>query len=309
MKKIFVAIASYQDSLLLNTIYDCIEKCSNESQVFFGIVDQCEDTLNLSSHPFCKNITYLNIDPYYGRGPCWARSIVHSFYNNEDYVLQIDSHTLFDPEWDKSLINQYKQCQTQSAKVILSGYPPAFEIVDNVFVKKPLVDKAPVFYPKQDSQLEDDNPVLKFVGYVQNTTVPIKTYHVAGGFIFTEGNFFQTIPYDPSLYFHGEEQNIAVRAWTNGWDIYTIPNIPIYHLYHNSTNLVRSLHWDKDMDTTRPVRWFDLQQKAKKRLVQLLYKQQPLGVYGLGHIRTLREFADCSGIDYENKKVKYYSHE
>lgn len=309
MNRIFVAIAAYRDALLLNTINDCINKCSSNSQLYFGIVDQCEDKLDLSSHSHYKNITYLNIDPFYGRGPCWARNIVHSFNNNEDFVLQIDSHTLFDPDWDKKLIDQYHNCKAQSSKVILSGYPPAFSIAEELFIKKPLVDKAPVFYPKEDSHLEDNNAVLTFSGYIRNTTVPIKTYHVAGGFIFTEGDFFLKVPYDPFLYFHGEEQNIAVRAWTNGWDIYTIPNIPIYHLYHNSANLVRSLHWDRDLDTTRPVRWFELQDRAKRRLVQLLYHQQPMGIYGLGQKRTLEQFAECSGIDYVNKTVKHYQHE
>jgi len=32
-------------------------------------------------------------------GPCWARHLAQSLHNGEDYVLQIDSHMRFRPNW------------------------------------------------------------------------------------------------------------------------------------------------------------------------------------------------------------------
>lgn len=305
MKTIFVAIVAYQDALLLNTINNCIYNCSNASQLHFGIVDQSESGLDLSSHPLRNQITYLNINPFYSRGPCWARSIVHSFYDNEDFVLQIDSHTIFDKGWDEKLISTLLKCKRSNKKSVLSGYPPAFEIINGVFVKKPLLKYAPIFLVNEGAKLEENNPVLIFRSHCIETKEPILTYHIAGGFIFTFGNFFQEIPYDPFLYFHGEEQNIAIRAWTRGWDIYACPGIPIYHLYHNSKNLVRPLHWDKEADEKRPVRWFKLQEKAKIRLIKLLYKNDLEGVFGLGKERTMEDYAKLSGVNYKYRTITY----
>lgn len=303
MSKIFVAIASYRDKLLLNTINDCIYNCSDLSRLYFGVVDQNEERLDLSSHPLSDQITYININPIFSRGPCWARSIVHSLYNNEDYVLQIDSHTIFDKGWDIKLIDNLSDCKKKNNKTVLSGYPPAFEIVDDKFVKRPLHKYALVFRPKEDSKLEDNNPVLIFKSHCIETDNSIPIFHIAGGFVFSTGNFFQDVPYDPLLYFHGEEQNLAIRAWTKGWDIYAYPGIPLYHLYHNSEKLIRPLHWDEDLDKNRPVRWYKLQEKARDRMAKLLYYNNLEGSFGLGTERSLEDFAKFSGIDYKNKTI------
>lgn len=298
---ILVSIASYKDALLWNTVNDCISNASFPENLRFVIVDQIETPYDVKSHPNCNQITYFHFDPYLSRGPCWARNICHSLYNNEDYVLQIDAHMVFDKGWDVYLIDKLKECQSISNKCIISTYPQEFEIVDNTIKKNSKTEITTIIRPKEGSTITEEDPSFSFTGFNVKKEESVLGFHVAGGFIFAPGNFFQEIPYDPMLYFIGEEQNIAVRAWTNGWDIYHIPNVPIYHLYYTKTK--RTLHWDKEEDKNRQTRWYELRDKSRSRLRDLFLYQKDLGAYSLGKTRTLIQFAEFSGINYIEKTI------
>lgn len=299
--KIFISIAAYRDALLWNTVESALQLSSNSSQLHFGIIDQADYPYSIKNHPNASQITYLHINPEFSRGPCWARSLALSFYSNEDYVLQIDSHTIFDQDWDIHLINQLAHCQTLSSKAILSGYPPAFEITDAGMKKFTQSNIVNAMRPLVTGSIPDDNPSFNFEGFPIHTIHPVKGFHIAAGFLFAPGNFFLEVPYDYTLYFTGEEQNLAIRAYTHGWDIYHVPVVPIYHLYYSAGS--RPLHWDQNDDSSRLIKWTMLNEKSKQRMCDLVYHNKNLGCYGLGSHRTLQEFAAFSGIDYTNRLV------
>lgn len=298
--KIFVNIVSYKDPLLWDTVNDCINNCSDPSRLHFAIIDQSQECFDIESLSFGKQVTYLHIDSKFSRGPCWARHLGYSFYNNEDYILQVDAHTVFDKDWDLNLLEKMNYIQTLSDKCIISGYPQLFEIVENEIKKTKLEDTLISTIPRNDAKLTETEPFVGFQGYYISSTVPLIGMHIAGGFIFAPGKFVLEVPYDPLLYFVGEEQSLSVRAWTHGWDIYHVPNNPVYHLYFNKN---RPLHWDIEEDKNRSTRWFTYNDNSKKRLRELLYENKDLGIYGLGKIRTLKEFAEFSGINYSEKTI------
>lgn len=300
--KIFVSIASYRDPLLWNTVSECINNAQFPENIKFGIVDQSDSEYDINSHPNKDQISYFYFNSKYSRGPCWARSIANSLYTNEHFILQIDAHTLFDKNWDYALMTALQQCSEISSKCIISSYPFAFEIVNNEFIKNKKQDKVTVFQPVDSAVINEDDPSFVFIGHELSSRYPILGCHVAGGFIFAPGNFFEEVPYDPTIYFLGEEQNIAIRAWTSGWDLYQIPNVPIYHLYYKQAN--RPLHWDRDDDKNRQIPWHVLREISKKRLYDLIFKQKNLGKYSLGSSRTLEDFAKFSGINYIDRTIK-----
>ena len=49
---------------------------------------------------------------------------------DEDYFLQIDSHTIFEKNWDDYLLNYIKTIKRIIDKPIISAYPRGFEVVD-----------------------------------------------------------------------------------------------------------------------------------------------------------------------------------
>jgi hypothetical protein len=57
------------------------------------------------------------------------------------------------------------------------------------------------------------------------------------------------------------------------------------------------MHWDAAHDTQRRLTWWTLEQRSRARLAALL-AGEPLGVYGLGRVRSMADYAAFSGIDY-----------
>jgi len=315
---IFVSLASYCDNLLEQTMTEAMTKAKNPRDIRFGVVEQQYVEKRLRSE-IVKNpqVRYVGIDIREARGACWARSLAMTLYNDEDYFLQVDAHTVFDEDWDEKLIKSIEHCGKKSAKPLLSSYPPSFEIKD----KQIVLQYAPkcmatswVVDKEWPNEPNGNDIVLHFRAYVYNdVTEPVKGFHVAGGMIFAHGKFVYEVPYDPHLYFQGEEQNISVRAYTHGWDIYHTPDVPVYHLYamnkegqEGTPDIERNqreTHWVEDKDKMRKERWWDLDKKSRTRLSALLHKGENLGAYGLGKERTLKDYAKFSGIDYVNKKL------
>ena len=57
----------------------------------------------------------------------------------------------------------------------------------------------------------------------QKPSEPLANALIAGGFLFGPGSIVSDVPYDPYLYFDGEEISVSARLWTHEYNIYT-PN-------------------------------------------------------------------------------------
>ena len=307
--KIFISIASYCDELLFFTIKNCIAKAQKPENLYFGIVDQNTSTqidkikeLNLG-----KQIRYVYINHIDALGVSWARNIAFSLHDDEEFLLQIDSHMLFKENWDKELIERYTELKKISQKPIISTYPYNFSFDENNNPKyKEQSNKyALVLRPHPDTLLDKDNAVLRFRANHKATDKPVLGCHIAGGFIFTSAEFIQEVPYDPFLYFHGEEQSLSIRAYTRGWDIYHPNYIPLFHLYKKINEDHLTHHWHKSVEGQRSIGSAYLRARAIKRINRLFYGDgMTNSPYGLGSVRTLDEFISFSGIDYKNRTIK-----
>lgn len=308
MMKIFISLASYCDELLFFTIKDSISKADNPQNINFGVVDQNESTqkdaidkLNLK-----ERIRYVYINMLDTLGVSWARNIAFSLWNGEEFLLQIDSHTLFDKGWDTTLIKQHQKLKEISKKPIITTYPYdfSFDEDNNPVYKEQSSKYVLVLRPHPETELKDDNAVLRFRANHKLSDNPVLGCHMAGGFIFASSDFIEEVPYDPFLYFHGEEQSLSIRAFTKGWDIYHPNIIPLHHMYKKIDTEHTTHHWHESVASKRALDANDLKSRAVKRINRLFYgdgmKNTP---YGLGSVRSLEEYIDFSGIDYKNKTI------
>ena len=303
---IFISIASYCDPLLQFTINNAYNSATFPHNLRFGVVDQSPagDRLILSEQIASSQLSYVQIDPRDARGTCWARSLAMMLYAGEDWFFQIDSHMLFDKGWDQTLIAAAERCATINTRCILSSYPNAFEMIGNQAKPKPVTRQVLAHVLAKDAQFEEGHPVLRFQALPINKDVPVVGFHVGAGCLFAAGRFQQEVPYDPHLYFHGEEQTLAVRAYTHGWDIFHINALPIYHLYDTGKGqVVRPKHWSEEHDKQRRVRWWEREAESKARMKALLCDCQDLGIYGLGKQRSLADYAEFCGIDYAARSI------
>lgn len=113
---------------------------------------------------------------------------------------------------------------------------------------------------------------------------------LSANFLFAPGIWVREVPYDPQLYFSGEEPTLAVRSWTHVWDMFGPSEAILWHRYGRSD---RRLHWD-DHPT-----WY-LRDKTSLERYNTVMTGQDYGPYGLGTDRSLIDYQTFSGIDFTN---------
>lgn len=298
---LFVSIASYSDPVLGFTLARALATARHPEALHFAVVDQSPASWPRLTAPMVApaQLSYVRVDPLDARGPCWARAIAMSYYEGQDWFLQIDSHMDFDLHWDEKLVAQARALLPGRRGVVISAYPNAFVFEGGQPVRRPTTDKVLAHVVKPGARFEEGHPVLGFEAHPVGSDRPVPGYHLGAGCLFAPGAFAQQFPYDPNFYFHGEEQALAARLYTHGWDIFHMPALPLYHLYNTGETGVpkRALHWDEAQDAQRTHKWWGLEQRSRQRLADLVAGKD-LGVYGLGRERTMAQYAAFCGIDY-----------
>ena len=316
---LFVSIAAFCDPFLRFTLESLFAQASAPASVAVGVVDQSTEPLNdwVAEQPFVDQVRYLHVDPVHSRGVCWARHLAQSLYDDEDWFLQVDSHTWFTPGWDDHLHAHMDRLGALSDRPVLSIYPPGFEFDDQGRPVKKITPTQNVAYftVKPGQEFSADKRVLTF--RVAYQSLPQgqgkasddlwyygRSFHLAGGFMLAPGRFVSEVPYDPLFYFHGEEQGLALRAYTRGWDLFTpqFHRVPLFHLYKTPSSVSPNLHWRKDLELRRKIKWPERRARAWMRLNDLVAgRLDP--PYGLGGMRSLADFTELSGIDYSGLQI------
>jgi hypothetical protein len=290
---IFVSVVSYRDPMLAFTIARALETARRPNDVHFGVVDQSPEPL-AALEPKPAHLSYIRIDPQYARGPCWARALAMSFYRGEDWFLQVDSHMDFEHWWDRKLINQAQAISPET--MVLTSYPNPFVFENG----RPVHREHPgvqVIVAKS-TQFAADHPVLHFGAAEVASGHPVQGFHPAAGCLFAPGRFVEQFPYDPHFYFNGEEQGLGIRLFTHGWEVIHPVACPIYHHYVDpAVTRVRPLHHEDHAG------WSEMDRLSKQRLADLV-SGKPLGVYGLGSVRSIADFAAFTGIDYARRTLE-----
>ena len=296
---IFVQIASYRDPECQWTVKDLFEKAQYPDQVTVGVCAQADPVADKdcfivpSPRPAQTKITL--VPPQESRGVCWARALTQQLFEDQDYVLMIDSHMRFIQNWDTELIAELARCA--SPKAFLSTYPPGYKPPDKLDA-----DPKPVVMRAQDFK----DGEIRFEGEMLATTpeTPLRGAFLAAGLLFAPGTLVREIPYDPHIYFNQEEITLAARAFTHGWDVYAPTKAFVYHYYNEpDKGEVRPLHWHDRQD------WTQFQALSRARADYLLTGNAPsdpaaldnIASFGLGRVRSLQDFEAFCGLDFRNK--------
>jgi Glycosyltransferase (GlcNAc) len=302
--RIFLSIAAYCDPLLPFTLQRAVATAAQPERLHFGVVEQVEGEPSALAPPGGSRLSVVHVPAREARGPCWARALCMSLYDGEEWFLQLDSHMDFDAGWDERLVAQATELGALRRGLVISSYPNAFAFEGGAIVRRPTTDRVLAHVVKPGGAFAPDHPVLSFEAHPVDTDQPVAGFHLGAGCLFAPGAIVQAFPYDPWFYFHGEEQALALRLYTHGWDLFHMPGLPIYHLYNNPASgaPARPMHWDSAHEAQRDVSWWTLEQRSRQRLAALV-AGAPLGVYGLGRQRSVAEYAAFSGIDYTQRKL------
>jgi hypothetical protein len=280
---IFVSIASYRDELCNHTLQDLFEKANRPESISVGICQQNDEhdtDCLLDSDP---RVRVIHMPHQEARGPCYARYLCSTLFQDEDFFLQIDAHTIFTPGWDDRLRQMISGLPPRS---VLSHYPQPFD------AEHP--DTMPEDHGTVPSNCRaelNDKGIPSFRAFeLPRTGVPRKTMGIAGGMLFMPGGALRECPMDPDLdfLFTGEEVLYGARLYTRGWDIYS-PSEPV--LYHFYTREGAPKFWDEPVILER-ARAASSPEDKVKRILGLDGGVPVVGMYGLGWTRPVTWYLD-----------------
>jgi len=304
---IFVSIASYRDDVCPDTLSSLYEMANKPENIFVGICQQnkeSDDKDCLSdSFKYKDNVRIKRIPHTEAKGPTYARYICSTLYKNEEYYLQIDSHSKFVKDWDIkciSMINEIKE-KKLSQKPVLSHYPK--EISEHKNHKED-----DTFLPRICKPFFNTRDMISFMGseVLDTKGTYYITPFIAGGMMFCESYFLKELPYDPNLpyIFVGEEILHSIRYYTNGWDIFTPKENIVFHEYTRSEKpkIWTDNPYYSDMEAFNKIRYIiGLDDNDSKLTAEM---KIDIDKYGLGKTRTLQEYYELTGIDIKNRIVK-----
>lgn len=295
-QRIFVQIASYRDPECQWTLRDMFEKATNPERVFAGVVwqyvaDEDAHCFIMETRP--EQVRIQRFNARFSKGVCWARSHTQQLWQGEEYTLQIDSHMRFEPDWDQKLIHMARQ--SGSPKPVITCYPPAYIPPDRLETSHIYSMGAKEFDKDGMFQMEG-----RGIPVEEAPSKPIAGVFCSACFLFAPSSIIREVPYDPNIYFFGEEITLAVRLWTHGYDLF-YPNMPI--VYTNWNREYRRTHFADHSD------WAALNRRSQNRVRYLLSGEEPadpaaldeIEKFGLGSIRTLEEYQRYSGVDFRKK--------
>lgn len=317
-ENIFVSIASYRDAQLIPTVQDLLAKGTHPERLRIGICWQHgpeEPPLPFHNDP---RFRVLDIDWRASRGACWARAEIMKLWQGEAWFLQVDSHCRFAAGWDRRMIEMAAGLveKAMSPKPILSTYAAPFTPASTPGMKERLAGDPQTM--SIQTFTEDGIPQLKPLGISdwRRRSLPVRARFLSAGFLFAPGSFVEEIPYDPELYFFGEEVSMTLRAYTNGYDLFHPHENLVWHDY---VRAYATRHWEdhgevgaaEPVDTQERQGWKHLDQHSREKVRRQLAGERSDDAdearFGLGSERTLAEYEAYAGASFRLRKVQDYT--
>jgi hypothetical protein len=301
MAKIFVSIASYRDPELIPTLKNLLSTCSKpeDLHICIGWQHSEEDTWDtLDEFKDDSRFTIIDINYKDAKGVCWMRSEIQKYYSEEEYYLQLDSHHRFSKGWDITLKDylHYLQCKG-SKKPVLSAYIPGY-FPDNE-------DRVDDVWGLNIQRFMPSGVIFLQPHHINNwkeLKEPFPARFISAHFIFTIGKFVKEVPYDPELYFHGEESSLAARAYTYGYDLFS-PHKPI--IWHEYTREGKKKHWDDSTD------WNNRDQASYARYRKLMgldpgcssCQRKSIAPNYFGRERSFEQYEKYAGLKFITRQI------
>lgn len=294
--KIFINIASYRDWQLKNTIESLINNSSGQHDLSIGVFEQTvkENSLEEKGGELLldNRIKYKRIDPQYSHGVCWARAINFMQLQDEDFIYEVDSHMVFDLNWDIKLIEDYNKGKELSGhdRVIITGSCKNYELGENnaiILHEHPVPMQSDVkyfIYQKQFNLLGAHGDIAPSVG----TVTP--AIHICAGNFFTKASWVSEVGANPSLFFEGEEQYMVLESVRKGYDLYHMSDIISYH--YINTNEYETKQWYNPIITIE--RYSELTHTGYTNFNKYLSSLSK---------EFLQEFYDKTGVNYITKSL------
>jgi [Skp1-protein]-hydroxyproline N-acetylglucosaminyltransferase len=301
---IFVGIPSYRDPEIAKTLKDLYDKTIFRKRIFVGIFQQVNEKED-SEECFAENakipkkwfenhVRIKTVKHTDSKGPTWARHHLEKLWNEEEYVLLLDSHMRFEPAWDAELIEMLFQCR-RPQRTVITMYPENFERIKNKDGSLKYVIDYRRNWRLEQLKFFNQDGILEFEALTDLSRRPKNpeyTVMIGACFYFGHSDIIRLVPFqsDTPFLFFGEELFLTARLWTHGFDIVGPTHSVVYHLWVRE---YRKTFWDHNNDQIR--------KESLQHILNILKEKIKNTKYGLGKVRSISEFWNYVGVNFENK--------
>lgn len=297
--KIFVQIPCYRDPELIPTLKDLFAKAKKPENIFVGICLQYDMHGDADEHLFEEEFPrkdQLRIEEFdyqESEGVSWARDKVQKLYNDEKWVMLIDSHMRFVEGWDEMMVNDIKNINQKnrifSNACSLTKYCYKTGEVDF----GPYALATSVFFK---------NPEFRCCGGVSDVKNIRPGVSFCCGFAFGDAKIMMKMQFDSRLKVHDEFPNM-LKLFTFGANFYLYNKPVVAHLidYLDSDKLItaRSNTYVKTKLCDEIALHLTGVKKSQNSEVLDCADN-----YKFGQERSVRDYERYAGIDIRKKKVR-----
>jgi hypothetical protein len=310
LDRILVHLPAYREPELIPTIKSALENAEFPERIHFGICRQYhpEDGFdNVDEYRDDPRFKIKDIIYTEAKGLAYARGIINDeLLTDEEFVCQLDSHHRFDKNWDTTLLSWYYELKNDGHNPLICGYLPYYDPFNDPQsrVQEPWFSRAECFYPHGTIFIRPTG----VRGGWQHLTKPYPARFISGHFCFGPNKWAKEVRHDPNIFFAGEEINLSVRSFTYGYDLFHPHKVVIWHATMREERAGK-LVWDDQHKRGEPM-WWKQNDIGRSRIRQMLTGEDnghDLGPYGLGAVRTIREYEKYAGIHFKNKSFQKWT--
>lgn len=309
MDRILVHLPAYREPELVPTIKSALENAEFPERIIFGICRQYNPEDGFDNVDEFRNDPRFKIkDILYtdAKGLPYARAVINEeLLDDEEFVVQLDSHHRFDKNWDSTLIGWYNDLKSEGYNPLICGYLPYYDPFNDPEkrVMEPWLSQAASFYPHGTIFIRPTG-----IPNWQELEKPFPARFISGHFCFGPNKWAKDVRHDPNIFFSGEELNLSVRSYTYGYDLFH-PHRTV--IWHATMREERSgmLVWD-DQHKRGDSTWWKQQDIGRARIRQLIGVEDngyDLSEYGLGPVRTVRDYEKYAGINFKKKSFQQWT--
>jgi len=249
VETIYISIPSLNDTETKVTVENAISSATFPERIYIGvsvldtdkkIYKEVEKISKNNSNISCE-YNKLNIKDASLFGTGRGRKRAASMYSGQDYMLQVDSHTLFEDGWDVFLIDLFKEAESflETDRLVLTGYLGNYSY-DKKERKKWSI-KGNLHYP---FYITSQN-FLKYIpgwdscddiGDHKDKFIPCVKFN--GNFAFGNKEFINNSGLDENSIFYDEEVNQSINLIGNDFAMVfpIVESFPLAHLYSDFIN-------------------------------------------------------------------------
>jgi [Skp1-protein]-hydroxyproline N-acetylglucosaminyltransferase len=282
MKKIFISIASYRDSELINTLKSLIHNAENPELLKIVVFEQNspEDLSVFGIYPI-EQVLVINTHYTNAKGPNYARSIIQKKYNSEEYYMQIDSHSRFIEHWDSKLKHMLDLLPDPA---VLTQYPPEYSLN----CEKLNIQQIRSGLYIQGFGIKDGFTRIQsdIINNKNKRHYPYTSKAWSACFSFSKGNIVKDAPYDLSFehLFFGEELDITLKLYTNGYYFFSPHYSIVFTLFKRN---YRRTYWEDIPNDIREL----AELKSRCKLWDKILNNQ------YGTLRTIEDYMKFAHIE------------